>query len=107
MTVVDLDGDGIELTSHTNGAQFDILGNGQTQNTAFVTGGDAFLAVDRNGDGMINSGKELFGDQHGAANGFEELRKLDANGDGVINRLDPSFSKLALFRDNGDGNEPQ
>jgi len=101
--VLDLDGDGVELTSHTNGAQFDILGNGSKQRTAFVTGGDAFLALDRNDDGIINSGKELFGDQNGAANGFEELRKLDRNNDGVINRLDPAFSKLVLFRDNGNG----
>ncbi len=99
----DLDGDGFELTRHTQGAQFDILGNGQKARTAFVTGGDAFLALDRNGDGVIGSGKELFGDQHGAANGYEELRKLDSNGDGVINRHDRDYGRLLLFRDNGDG----
>ena len=101
--VLDLDGDGIELTSHRNGARFDILGNGQNVNTAFVTGGDAFLAVDRNGNGIIDSGRELFGDQNGAANGFEELRKFDSNGDGRINSLDKDFDSLLLFRDNGNG----
>ncbi len=99
----DLDGDGIELTHYKGGAQFDITGSGQMVRTAFVTGGDAFLALDRDGDGRITSGKELFGDQNGAANGYEELRKLDSNHDGVINSLDRDFSKLVLFRDNGNG----
>jgi len=101
--VLDLDGDGIELTSYREGARFDILGNGAKQQTAFVTGGDAFLALDRNRDGIINDGTELFGDQRGAANGFEELRKLDTNGDGKISAGDKYFDKLLLFRDNGDG----
>lgn len=99
----DLDGDGIELTSYGTGARFDILGTGSPVNTAFVTGGDAFLAIDRNGNGSIDSGKELFGDQNGARNGFEELRKLDSNNDGVIDARDKDFSALRLFRDNGKG----
>lgn len=100
---LDLDGDGIELTSYTNGARFDITGSGTKVNTAFVTGGDAFLAVDRNGNGIIDSGKELFGDQHGARNGFEELRKLDSNNDGLITASDRDFARLLLFKDNGNG----
>ncbi len=99
----DLDGDGIELTHYAAGALFDITGSGQKVRTAFVTGGDAFLAIDRDGDGKITSGKELFGDQNGAVNGYEELRKLDSNNDGVINRLDKDFGKLVLFKDNGNG----
>lgn len=101
--VLDLDGDGIELTSHRDGARFDLLGDGHAVNTAFVTGGDAFLAFDRNGNGRIDSGLELFGDQHGAANGLEELAKFDTNGDGIISALDADFSKLLLFKDNGNG----
>jgi hypothetical protein len=99
----DLDGDGIELTSYGTGARFDILGKGSPVNTAFVTGGDAFLAIDRNGNGSIDSGKELFGDQNGARNGFEELRKFDSNSDSVIDARDKDFSALHLFRDNGNG----
>ena len=45
----------------------------------------------------------MFGDQNGAANGFEELRRLDTNGDGRINQLDANFNKLLLWRDNGNG----
>ena len=101
--VLDLDGDGIELTHYSQGASFDIEGVGRQVSTAFVTGGDGFLALDRNGNGSIDSGRELFGDQYGAANGFEELRKLDANGDGVIDAHDPAFDQLVLFVDNGNG----
>lgn len=101
--VFDLDGDGIELTNYRDGARFDLLGNGQQVQAAFVSGGDAFLAIDRNGDGLIKSGKELFGDQNGAANGFEELRKFDSNADGIIGRDDRDFGKLLLFKDNGNG----
>lgn len=101
--VLDLNGNGIELTSYKNGARFDIAGNGRQVTTAFVTGGDAFLAIDRNDNGAIDSGKELFGDQNGAVNGYEELARLDSNGDHRINKLDRDFDQLRLFRDNGDG----
>lgn len=102
--VFDLDGDGLELTTVENGVMFDITGTGKKVQTAFITGGDAFLALDRNGNGTIDSGKELFGDQHGAVNGIEELRKFDDNRDGVIDENDAVFDKLRLFIDrNGDG----
>lgn len=101
--MLDLDEDGLELTHYSKGARFDILGSGQQVNVAFVSGGDAFLAIDRNGNGRIDSGRELFGDQNGAANGFEELRKLDSNGDALIDARDAGFDALLLFRDNGNG----
>ena len=100
---LDLDGDGIELSSYKNGARFDITGEGKEVTTAFVTGGDAFLAIDLNNDGIINSGKELFGDQNAAANGYKELAQYDSNHDGLINADDTDFDKLLLFRDDGDG----
>jgi hypothetical protein len=99
----DLDGDGIELTGYGNGARFDINADGRTDTTAFVTGGDAFLALDRNGNGKIDNGAELFGDQRGAANGYEELAKLDSNGDGVIDKQDEAYEDLVLWKDNGNG----
>lgn len=101
--MLDLDEDGFELTNYADGAKFDITGSGQTVRTAFVKGGDAFLALDRNRNGLVDSGKELFGDQYGAANGYEELRKLDGNGDNRIDRNDQAFTDLVLFRDNGNG----
>ena len=54
-------------------------------------------------NGRIDNGAELFGDQNGAANGFEELRRLDTNRDGRINRLDAEYDGLLLWRDDGDG----
>lgn len=100
---LDLNGDGIDLTSYQDGARFNITGKDPSATTAFVTGGDAFLAIDRNGNGVIDDGTELFGDQNGARNGYEELAKLDSNQDGRINRLDRDFDRLLLFKDNGNG----
>lgn len=101
--VFDLDGDGIELTDVNNGVHFDITGKGNLVQTAWVRGGDALLAMDRNRNGQIDSGLELFGDQWGSTNGFEELRKLDSNNDGFIGPEDKQFKDLVLWRDNGDG----
>ncbi|NLI75228.1 MAG: hypothetical protein GX442_02150 [Candidatus Riflebacteria bacterium] len=102
--VLDLDGNGYELTEAGEGASFDIDGDGTTDRTGWVAGGDALLALDRNGNGTIDNGKELFGDQNGAANGFLELAKYDQNGDQKIDKNDNVYKALKLYRDlNGDG----
>ncbi len=95
--VLDLDGDGIELTSVTEGVQFDLDADGITETAATVTGGDGLLALDKNGNGFIDDGKELFGDQNGASNGFEELAKYDSNKDGVIDSKDAAFDQLRVL----------
>lgn len=59
------------------------------------------MAIDRNGDGEINDGRELFGDQHGAKDGFAELSKFDDNLDGLIDQQDGVFSSLVLLRADG------
>jgi hypothetical protein len=97
--VLDMAGDGISLTGAERGARFDINGDGQAEQTSFVEGDDAFLALDRNGNGRVDNGRELFGDQNGAANGFEELARYDANRDGKIDRQDPVFQRLRLYQD--------
>jgi len=102
--VLDLDGDGVELTDAANSHQFDVSGSGTAVSVPFPTAGDAFLAVDRNANGAIDSGKELFGDQHGAAHGFAELAKYDQNLDAMIDVQDAIFEQLLLFGDlDGDG----
>ncbi|MBN1517155.1 hypothetical protein JXA32_11390 [Candidatus Sumerlaeota bacterium] len=102
--VLDLNGDGVNLSSYENGAAFDINGDGAIDRTAFVQGDDALLALDRDGNGRIDDGGELFGDQHGAVNGFEELARYDDNADGMIDQQDAIFSLLRLLHDrNGDG----
>ena len=63
-----------------------------------------FLALDRNHDGIINDGGELFGDVNGSTNGFTDLALFDLNHDHVIDSRDPIFKELLLWQDkNGDG----
>ncbi len=106
--ILDLDGDGIDLRSAEAGPRFDLTGTGAPVQTAFVQGDDAFLFLDRNGNGRADSGAELFGDQHGDAHGFAALARHDANRDGRIDPSDPVYAALRLFQDrNRDGvNQP-
>ena len=99
--ILDLDGNGIDITSLKDGQLFDINGDGTLDQTAWIKGADALLALDRNGDGEINDGRELFGDQHGAKDGFAELSKFDDNLDGLIDQQDGVFSSLVLLRADG------
>ncbi len=101
--ILDLSGDGIHLRPLEDGVSFDIDGDGHNEITGFVQGDDALLVWDRDGDGTL-TGSDLFGDHHGARNGFEELRLLDTNQDGWINASDPVFPELRAYQDvNGDG----
>ncbi|PKK90869.1 MAG: hypothetical protein CVV64_08295 [Candidatus Wallbacteria bacterium HGW-Wallbacteria-1] len=103
--VIDLDGDGLELSAFTDGPRFDILGKGVTaQQVAWVKPDDGFLVLDRNGNGIIDSGLELFGEQNGASNGIEELARFDSDNNGIIDKRDMVFNRLRVFRDvNQDG----
>lgn len=105
--VVDLSGRGYKLTSATDGVLFDIGGQGKPVKVAWTQAGalNAFLAVDRNQDGEITSGTELFGDATPlraggrASNGFEALAEFDENGDGVVNVQDSGWNLLLLWID--------
>jgi hypothetical protein len=103
--VLDLDGDGVETSGVEAGVFFDIEANGEIALVSFVQGEDILLALDRNGNGVIDDGGELFGVQHSAKNGFEELKKCDDNHDGVINAQDAVFSQLGGLRRNAAGLE--
>jgi len=98
--LLDLDGDGFETTG-VGGAAFDLDGDGRLDSASLATGGDALLAMDRNGNGTIDDGTELFGDHHGAADGIAELAGLDDNGDGRVDAADTAFSALRLFTAQG------
>lgn len=102
---LDLNGDGLQTSGVDNGILFDINGDGSKEQTSFVSGGDAFLAYDRNGNGVIDSGKELFGDNNGFAHGFSELTSYDDNKDGKINAADAIYDKLKLLSVDKDGNQ--
>lgn len=72
--------------------------------TDWPTAATPWLALDRDGDGAITSGAELFGDStligtRTAKHGFEALASLDTNGDGRIDRADPMFASLLLWAD--------
>ena len=99
--VLDLTGEGPRTTGSAGAQSFDLAANGDLRGTSFVKDGTAFLALDRNGNGAIDSGAELFGDQHGAVNGYAELAKFDSNGDGHIDAADPVYQGLKLLF--GDG----
>lgn len=102
---LDLDGDGVETTALEDGVNFDLDGNGFAERIGFIAPDDALLAWDRDGDGVISSGQELFGDQTDlqngdpAPNGFEVLGEFDDNGDGYIDSDDAIYEQLRLWQD--------
>ena len=109
---LDLDGDGIETlgVNADNHVLFDHDGDGAKHGTGWVSSDDAMLVLDRNNNGTIDNGRELFGDNtqlangRFAADGFEALADIDNNGDGNINADDTQFANLRLWRDlNQDG----
>ncbi|WP_371864829.1 hypothetical protein [Neisseria yangbaofengii] len=110
--VLDLDGDGIETvgTQGYKGALFDHNSDGIRTSTGWISADDGLLVIDRNGDGLINNGGELFGDGtvlkdgSNAAHGYAVLAEFDTNSDGKVDAQDADFAKLKVWRDlNQDG----
>jgi len=109
--IIDVERQGFQLTSAKDGVQFDISGTGKLVQIAWTASGsrNAFLALDRDGDGYITSGKELFGNFTAQAksdypNGFLALAEFDkpingGNGDGVLDQRDAIFADLRLWVD--------
>ncbi len=82
-------------TLSTTKQAFDLDADGKTENIAFATGNSGFLAFDKNGDGVINNGSELFGPSSG--NGFSELRAFDSDKNGWIDESDEIYGKLSVL----------
>ena len=110
--IIDVEGDGYSLTSPQDGVLFDITGRGQRTRSSWTSmdADDAFLALDRNGNGVIDDGSELFSNfspnagPAGKQSGYTALAFYDrpengGNGDGWITKTTPSTAKLLLWVD--------
>lgn len=82
---------------------FDLDGDGRKDEISYLGKGNGFLALDKNGDGVINDGKELFGT--GSGNGFADLAAYDEDGNGWIDEDDSVFKLLKIWTKNEDGED--
>ncbi|OOF55208.1 hypothetical protein BKK56_07150 [Rodentibacter genomosp. 2] len=105
--IIDLDHNGIQTLSDSRGVTFDFRGDGNKIQTGWVAPNDGLLVWDKNNDGIINSGEELFGENPkdpSINDGFEALSLLDSNKDLIFDKNDVMWSKLEIWKDaNSDG----
>ena len=108
--VLDLNDDGIKTLSVSAGVKFDMLADGTSIQTGWVGPQDGLLVSDRNQDGLISDGTELFGSSTALSNGtkaldgYQALAEFDTNKDGVVDQQDTDFNKLSVWMDsNSDG----
>lgn len=99
--VINFDGTAAELTDQK--FSFDLNSTGTPQEISFVAGNKGFLALDKNHNGKIDNGRELFGPASG--NGFQELSGLDADHNGWIDENDPLFSSLSVWTKDSNGKD--
>ncbi len=82
---------------------FDLDADGHQELISRLGAGSGFLALDKNGDGIINDGSELFGTASG--NGFADLAKYDQDGNGWIDEADEIFDKLLIWQKDENGKD--
>jgi Ca2+-binding RTX toxin-like protein len=97
--VFDLNADGL-ITSNLT-VDFDISGKGTKVRSGWISGGDAFLALDRNRDGLIDRGEEIsfINDKKGAKTDLEGLSAFDTNNDGTFDAKDARFGEFLVWQD--------
>ncbi|MFN3984377.1 MAG: hypothetical protein ACK4KV_02755 [Rhodocyclaceae bacterium] len=81
--------------------EFDLDADGTPDAIPMLAGGTGYLAIDRNDNGRIDDGRELFGPTSG--NGFAELAALDSDGNGWIDEADPAYAQLRIWRPDANG----
>lgn len=89
------------LSLLTDTFEFDLDLDGQTEQLSQLSSGSAFIALDKNQNGIIDDGSELFGAQTG--NGFSELATYDQDHNGYINKNDKIFDQLLVWHPNNQG----
>ena len=99
--VISLDSDNVRISSQE--FYFDLDCDGELDNVSLLAGNSAFLALDRNGDGKINDGSELFGTKSG--DGFADLAVFDLDGNGWIDENDEIFNRLRIWKKDENGND--
>lgn len=82
---------------------FDLDADGEKENIATLGKGSGFLALDKNNDGIINDGSELFGTSSG--DGFKDLAAYDKDNNGWIDENDDIFDKLKIWVKGEDGKD--
>jgi len=97
--VINLDTDAASLSDVS--FYFDLNCDGTEEEISSLNSGSGFLALDKNGDGEINDGSELFGAKTG--DGFGELAQYDQDGNGWIDENDDVFSRLSVWTKCGGG----
>lgn len=100
--ILDLDGDGIEARRRTKtSARFDMDGDGNADDTGWVSGGDGLLVIDRDGDGAITGASEIsfLSEKENAKSAWDGLSVLDNTRDGKINTSDARFGELRIWQD--------
>lgn len=99
--VINLDGNIAEVSDQK--FEFDIDGDGILDTISKLNAGSGYLAVDKNGDGMINDGNELFGTKSG--DGFYDLSQYDSDGNGWIDEDDEIWDKLLIWAQDANGKD--
>lgn len=99
--VINYDGSAPKLTQDK--IEFDLDADGEEDNISFLEQGSGFLALDKNNDGTINNGAELFGTATG--DGFGELAAYDEDQNGWIDENDAIFYKLSIWTKDSEGND--
>lgn len=99
--ILNFDGNAAELTDQE--FYFDLDCDGKKELISGLGNGSGYLALDKNGDGVINDGSELFGPKNG--NGFEELAAYDEDGNGWIDENDAIFNSLKIWCKDENGND--